>query len=128
MNNQKIAHFIRYTFVALVLATALHFFNGYVMMKILSKDILLIFIYDVFSIMAIIMFGIVLTHIKEVRACDYTIIIGKSFFIALVSMIILSLLMFLGLDSFIPTRTSFHVFGILFIAVAIMIGMSLIKK
>ena len=113
---------IKYTSIALLLAVFLHFFNGYVMQRIIPRNIVFLFIYDVFSLMLIIMLGIIFTHYGFVKSRDYKHIALIVLILAFVSMIIIYAIILFGINSVLLTGLKLHIYGIIFIIIPVIIG------
>ena len=82
------------------------------------------FIYDVLSLAFIILLGILITCVNR----GYGNIVGISLSIAVISMVLIYALMFTGLGYLISGGIIKHIFGILVMAVPMMIGQSKADK
>ncbi|MCK4522298.1 MAG: hypothetical protein KAU20_07020 [Nanoarchaeota archaeon] len=113
---------IKYTSIALLLAVFLHFFNGYVIQRIIPRNLVFLFIYDVFSLMLIIMLGIIFTHYGFIKSRDYKHIALIVLILAFVSMIIIYAIILFGINSVSLTGLKLHIYGIIFIIIPVIIG------
>ncbi len=80
------------------------------------------FTYDVFSLIAFIMLGVIFKHLGKIKGYNYKHIAVIAFFIAIVSVSIVYCIMFTGLGSFLSKGILLHIFGVLFIAIPIVFG------
>ncbi len=78
------------------------------------------FIYDVFSLIILIVLSIILIHLGKIK--DYKKTIRTAFFTAIITVCIVYCIMLSGLSAFILGGIKFHVFDILFVAVPLIVG------